>query len=104
MARKTIRKIFSPKTKTEPSKINEKVFLNVAEKAKTKEANKMITLIALQPSITLAMYLFRYIILYEGSNSCWAISASFPKRVRTFLVCFATNSVIPSTSLFSTLY
>lgn len=70
IARKTIRKIFSPKINKEPNIIKEKVFLNVAEKAKIKEANKMMTLIALQPSMTLAIYLFRYIILYEGSNSC----------------------------------
>lgn len=100
IARKAIRKIFNPNTKTEPRRINEKVFLNVAEKAKIKEANKMITLIALQPSTTLAIYLFEYIIFNEGSNSCLPISTSFPKSVKTFLVCFATNSVIPSTSLF----
>ena len=57
IVKKAILKIFKTNIKSEPLMMNRKVLLKVEEKAKTKDANKIITLIALQPSTTLAKYL-----------------------------------------------
>lgn len=103
MVSKAILRMFNTKIKAEPNNINKKVFFNLAEKANTKDAKSIITLIALQPSIILAKYLLKYKTLKEDSNSCFLISQSLPKKTNVFLVCCATNSVIPSTSLFSAL-
>ena len=81
-----ILKIFNTKIKAEPNKINKKVVLNLAEKAKTNEAKSIITLIALQPSIILAKYLLKYKTLKDDSDSCFLISHSLPKKTKVFLV------------------
>ncbi len=53
----------------EPTIINNDVFLRPFEKAKIKAANKMITLIALQPSIIRAEYFSLKKIFIDGSKS-----------------------------------
>ncbi len=89
-----MRKRLTTYNKTLPDSKYKTVVLIFPEKATINETNRIIILIPLQPSITLAKYLPSSINFIDGSFGCGITCVEYPKFSSKFLDWLATKLVM----------